>query len=107
VFDRYHLAYLNVLEKLNCAYANGLIAYVREIAGRTEQYWCPIKHARRVIGAHSHYAHGTSTLGQQRLIGDARIVSPYPSAPNVTLRCAARPLASNRYGMAAVARTST
>ena len=59
VFDRRHLAYLNVLEKLNCAYcsyANGLIAYVREIAGRTEQYWCPIKHARRVIGAHSNYA---------------------------------------------------
>ena len=59
VFDRYHLAYLNALEKLNCAYcsyANGLIAYVREIAGRTEQYWCPIKHARRVIGAHPRYA---------------------------------------------------
>ena len=59
VFDRRHLAYLNALEKLNCAYcsyANGLIAYVREIAGRTEQYWCPIKHARRVIGAHGHYA---------------------------------------------------
>ena len=59
VFDRYHLAYLNTLEKLNCAYcsyANGLIAYVREIAGRTEQYWCPIKHARRVIGAHPRYA---------------------------------------------------
>jgi hypothetical protein len=50
---------LNALEKLNCvycSYANGLIAYVREIAGRTEQYWCPIKHARRVIGAHPHYA---------------------------------------------------
>ena len=59
VFDRYHLSYLNALEKLNCAYcayANGLIAYVREIAGRTEQYWCPIKHARRVIGAHPRYA---------------------------------------------------
>ena len=59
VFDRYALAYLNALEKLNCAYcsyANGLIAYVREIAGRTEQYWCPIKHARRAIGAHAEYA---------------------------------------------------
>jgi len=59
VFDRHHLAYLNVLEKLNCAYcsyANGLIAYVREIAARTEQYWCPIKHARRVIGTHARYA---------------------------------------------------
>jgi hypothetical protein len=58
VFDRHHLAYLNGLQKLNCAYcsyANGLISYVREIAGRTEQYWCPIKHARRVIGAHANY----------------------------------------------------
>jgi hypothetical protein len=59
VFDRHHLAYLNALEKLNCAYcsyANGMIAYVREVAARTEQYWCPIKHARRVIGAHPRYA---------------------------------------------------
>ena len=23
-------------------YANGLMAYVREVAVRTEQYWCPI-----------------------------------------------------------------
>lgn len=59
VFDRHHLAYLNALEKLNCAYcsyANGLIAYAREIASRTEEYWCPIKHARRVIGTHARYA---------------------------------------------------
>jgi hypothetical protein len=58
IFDRHHLAYLNALEKLNCAYcsyANCLIAYVREIAARTEQYWCPIKHARRVIGSHPRY----------------------------------------------------
>jgi hypothetical protein len=57
-FDRRHLAYLNGLEKLNCeycSYANGLIAYVREIAGRTEQYWCPIKHAIRVRATHEHY----------------------------------------------------
>lgn len=59
VFDRHLLAYLNALEKLNCAYcsyANGLIAYAREIASRTEEYWCPIKHARRVIGTHARYA---------------------------------------------------
>ncbi len=58
VFDRHHLAYLNALEKLNCAYcsyANGLISYTREIAGRTEQYWCPIKHARRLSGVHANY----------------------------------------------------
>jgi hypothetical protein len=59
VFDRGHLGYLNALEKLNClycSYANGLIGYVREIASRTEQYWCPIKHARRMISAHDHYS---------------------------------------------------
>jgi hypothetical protein len=59
IFDRGYLAYLNAIEKLNCvycSYANGLIAYVREVVSRTEQYWCPIKHARRVISAHDHYA---------------------------------------------------
>ncbi len=58
VFDRHHLAYLNALEKLNCAYcsyANGLAAFFREVAARTEVYWCPIKHARRVLGPHPHY----------------------------------------------------
>jgi len=57
-FDRGQLAYLNAIEKLNCAYcayANGLLAYVREIASRTEEYWCPIKHARRVLGVHARY----------------------------------------------------
>ncbi len=57
-FDRGQLAYLNGLEKLNCeycAYANGLLAYVREVASRTEEYWCPIKHARRVLGVHPRY----------------------------------------------------
>jgi hypothetical protein len=57
-FDREHLAYLNVIEKLNCAYcayANGVLAYVREVAARTEEYWCPIKHARRVLGVHPRY----------------------------------------------------
>ncbi len=59
VFDRRYLAYLNALEMLNCAYcsyANGVIAFTREVAGRTERYWCPIKHARRVLGAHPHYS---------------------------------------------------
>jgi hypothetical protein len=57
-FDREQLAYLNALEKLNCAYcayANGVFAYVREVSSRTEQYWCPIKHARRVLGVHARY----------------------------------------------------
>jgi len=58
VVDHQSLAYLNFIEKLNCMYCgyfNGLIAYVREIAGRTEQYWCPIKHARLQASLHSRY----------------------------------------------------
>lgn len=59
VFDRRNLAYLNILEKLNCgycSYVNGLFAYVREIGARTEKYWCPIKHVRKLIAPHAHYA---------------------------------------------------
>jgi hypothetical protein len=58
IFDRHHLAYLNTIEKINCAYCsycNGAIAFVREVASRTEVYWCPIKHARRILGPHPHY----------------------------------------------------
>jgi hypothetical protein len=58
VIDHQSLAYLNLIEKLNCLYCgyfNGLIAYVREVAARTEQYWCPVKHARRLAAMHSRY----------------------------------------------------
>ncbi|MCA9484464.1 MAG: hypothetical protein KC553_12085 [Nitrospina sp.] len=58
LLDRGFLSYLNLMERLNCfycAYFNGVIGYTREIAARTEQYWCPIKHARRVKGIHSRY----------------------------------------------------
>ena len=55
LIDRHHLAYLNPIEKFNCVYCgyvNGVIEYVREVAGRTEQYWCPIKHAARTPDPH-------------------------------------------------------
>ena len=58
IFDREDLPYLNVIEKVNCfycSYGNGVAAYTREVAARTEQYWCPIKHARRIKAAHEHY----------------------------------------------------
>lgn len=58
LYDRNQLAYLNLIEKINCsycAYGNGLAAYIREIIARTEQYWCPIKHAQRMLEAHSRY----------------------------------------------------
>ena len=59
VIDRHSLAYLNIIEKINCVYCgyfNGLIAYVHEISARTEQHWCPIKHARRTDHFHSRYS---------------------------------------------------
>ena len=57
--DRTKLRYLNALEGLNCmycSYGNGVLAYAVEVAGRTEQHWCPIKHARRVQNTHDRYA---------------------------------------------------
>jgi hypothetical protein len=58
IFDRGRLAYLNTIEKVGCiycSYANGLLAMITEIAARTEQHFCPIKHAHRVAQAHSRY----------------------------------------------------
>jgi hypothetical protein len=46
--DRHRLEYLSFFDKLNCtycAYANGLAHYMVAIAGKTEEYWCGIKHA--------------------------------------------------------------
>ena len=60
VFDRHYLGYLNVIEKLNCAYCgyfNGLMGFVAEVAARTELFWCPIKHAKKVVYRHRYYYH--------------------------------------------------
>jgi hypothetical protein len=57
-FDRGRLGYLNVIQRLNCAfcaYANGVVAYAREVSSRTEQYWCPIKHAVKISAPHRRY----------------------------------------------------
>ena len=59
IFDRQHLSYLNFIEKFHCtycAYGSGMIAYISEIVARTEQYFCPIKHARKILGTHARYA---------------------------------------------------
>ena len=59
VFDHRHLAYLNIFDKfhcLYCSYGNGFIAYALEITSRTEQYFCPIKHAHKMLGYHARYA---------------------------------------------------
>ena len=58
VFDRHYLGYLNPVEKLNCvycSYVNGLMQYVSAIASRTEFYFCPIKHAKKVAYDHDYY----------------------------------------------------
>ena len=58
VIDRHKLPYLNMIQKINCIYCgyfNGLIGFVREVASRTEQFWCPIKHAMRVKGLHKRH----------------------------------------------------
>jgi hypothetical protein len=58
VFDRRHLGYLNFIEKFHCTYCeygNGLMSYMAEILARTEQYFCPIKHARKILGTHARY----------------------------------------------------
>ena len=60
VYDHHLLAYLNIIEKghcLYCSYAVGMLAYATEIIARTEQYFCPIKHARKVAAAHARYKH--------------------------------------------------
>ncbi len=59
IFDRQQLNYLNFIEKFHCtycAYGSGMIAYISEIVARTEQYFCPIKHARKILGPHGRYA---------------------------------------------------
>jgi hypothetical protein len=96
VVDRQKLAYLNWIETLNCVYCgygNGVIAYAREIASRTEQYWCPIKHAGKVVDPHQRYyeflefgdADGyRARLDQfrERLRLEAESDAPKPTPPN-------------------------
>lgn len=58
VYDHQQLSYLNIIEKFHCLYCSytvGLLAYAQEIIARTEQYFCPIKHARKVRGANARY----------------------------------------------------
>lgn len=84
--DRHHLAYLNALQKLNCVYCgycNGLIGYIQEIAGRTEAYWCPIKHAARVGAQHAYYAqfvdYGDGEAFLEGLIASRNRITQTPS----------------------------
>jgi hypothetical protein len=83
VIDRHRLHYLNGIEKLNClycGYANGVLAYAREVAGRTEAYWCPIRHKQRVRDPHRYYrrfaVYGSASDYRQRLPALRRALKP-------------------------------
>lgn len=59
VIGRQYLGDLNFYERFHCtfcAYANGLVDYAPEIFVRTEEYFCPIKHARKILGTHARHA---------------------------------------------------
>lgn len=101
--DRAKLPYLNAIEKINClycSYINGVIGYVREVAARTEQYWCPIKHAEDPDTTHDRYAgfaaYGEAAdLGARRkalraALGDKQSIS-HPNAESRTITPAVRP----------------
>jgi hypothetical protein len=95
VYDRGRLGYLNVIEKIGCvycSYGNGFIAYVTEIAARTEQHFCPIRHAHRVAKPHSRYDHflpygdaqayrARSEQVAQDYSDLVRTIAPAPSSP--------------------------
>lgn len=85
VFDRQYLGYLNIMEKLNCMYCsyfNGLMAYASAIASRTELYFCPIKHAKKVAYDHKYYnrylSYGDEDKYQEKLKKLRKEFSEYP-----------------------------
>jgi hypothetical protein len=91
VLDRQHLGYLNFIEKFHCtycAYGAGLIAYATEIVARTETYFCPIKHARKVLGSHAHYAqflaYGDATDYESKLEAYRQSLAADASATDAT-----------------------
>jgi hypothetical protein len=101
IADRSRLPYLNAAQKLNCAYceyANGVIGYAREIAARTEQYWCPIAHAEPPPSPHARYgrfapygdAEGyprTARALRSELAADAVRAAGGPSEPLAVRAC--------------------
>jgi len=75
IIDRQHLDYLNIIQKFNCiycGYGNGVIEYAREVLARTEQYWCPIKHAQHTLSQHKRtqkfFDYGDANSWNQKLV---------------------------------------
>ncbi len=50
--DRFHCNY--------CGYANGVLAWAREVALRVEHYWCPIKH----LASNAQFLNGKTYVDQ-------------------------------------------
>ena len=79
--DRGALAYLNLIEKINCIYCGytvGLLTLAKEIGSRTERYWCPIKHANNIKDPDATYcdfAEFGDPEGYQQRIQSARMRS--------------------------------
>ena len=92
-FDRRRLTYLNFIQALNCdfcAYANGVVAYVREVSSRTEQYWCPIKHAVKISDPHRRYfeflEYGDAQGYRERLAQFRQALRDEPASAEAELR---------------------
>lgn len=91
VIDRHRLSYLNAVQKVHCVYcgyANGVLAYAVDVAARTEQFWCPIKHATDIPAPHDRYA-GFLPYGDARAFAEKRLAlreamaeQPAPTAAN-------------------------
>ena len=54
IFDRQELKYLDWISKFHCtycAYGVGVVAFASAVIGKTEAYFCPIKHKARTAQA--------------------------------------------------------
>jgi len=57
-FNKKELAELNLIQTINylgISYTGGVIALARKVFAETERYWCPIKHAKKMLGYHDLY----------------------------------------------------
>ena len=95
--DRHHLPYLSWSQKFACAYcgyANGLLQYAVQIAGKTEAFFCPIKHRRTTEFLppphHQQFAEFGDSRGYQQRIHNFRNTET-PSFKNVLTKSEPKP----------------
>lgn len=78
MIDRNLMTYMSTFDRFNCyycSYFNNAISYIREVAARTEVYWCPLKEAKRRQKAH-HYYEAFSPTNEE-------VIIPNPNANNI------------------------